>query len=193
MGRRRRECCFAKGVGCPILASLFERSEGWLQVGSTSFVIATRHEQPCPCTVAICSPLVPRCDQPATVPRPPKMCRTVRRRHSSRPVVPPSRAAWRRLTVRMWLDRRLIGNAPADAFARKPSGGEETPAPAKSAPTAPLRSGGCHGFCFHPRPEKSVRRPTRPVKKESLRVPPKAVFTSLRRLLIAGRLERELV
>jgi hypothetical protein len=31
------------------------------------------------------------------------------------------------------------------------------------------------------------------VKKESLRVPPKAVFTSLRRLLIAGRLERELV
>jgi hypothetical protein len=28
------------------------------------------------------------------------------------------------------------------------------------------------------------------VKKESLRVPPKAVFTSLRRLLIAGRLER---
>jgi hypothetical protein len=34
VGRRRRECCFAKGVGCPILASLFERAEGWLQVGS---------------------------------------------------------------------------------------------------------------------------------------------------------------
>jgi len=71
VGRRRRKCCFAKDVGCPILASLFERSRGWLQGGSTSFVIATRHEQPCPCTVAFCSPLVPRCDQPATVPRPP--------------------------------------------------------------------------------------------------------------------------
>ena len=34
VGRRRRECCFAKGVGCPILASLFERAEGWLLGGS---------------------------------------------------------------------------------------------------------------------------------------------------------------
>jgi hypothetical protein len=110
VGRRRRISWIK---GCPILASLFEREAGWLQGGSTSFVIATRHEQPCPCTVAFCSPLVPRCDQPATVPRPPNMCRTESHRHSSRPVVPPSRAACRRLTVRMWLDRRLIGNAPS--------------------------------------------------------------------------------
>ena len=34
VGRRRRECCFAKGVECPILASLFERAEGWLQGSS---------------------------------------------------------------------------------------------------------------------------------------------------------------
>jgi hypothetical protein len=90
-----------------------------------STVLATRHEQPCPCTVAICSPLVPRCDQPATVPRRPKMCRTESHRQSSRPVVPPSRAARRRLTVRVWLDRRLKEDAPARACAGKPSGGEE--------------------------------------------------------------------
>ena len=72
MGRRRRKCWIK---GCPILASLFERAEGWLFGRSMSCVIATRHEQPCPCTVAFCSPLVPRCDQPATVRRPPNMCR----------------------------------------------------------------------------------------------------------------------
>ena len=43
--------CWIKG--CPILASLFERAEGWLFGRSMSCVIATRHEQPCPCTVAV--------------------------------------------------------------------------------------------------------------------------------------------
>ncbi len=105
---------------------------------------------------------------PATVLRPPKVSRTESHRHASRPLVPRSRAACRRLTVRVWLDRRLNGNAPAVAFARKPGGGElRPPAPAKLAPTAPLRSGGCHGFCLLPRPERSVRRPTRPVKRRA--------------------------
>ena len=37
-----------------------------------------------------------------------------------------------------------------------------------------------------PRKIRSVRWPTRPEQKESLRVPPKVGFTSLRRPLIAG-------
>lgn len=94
------------------------------------------------------------CGRSAIMRSPPKICRTESHRHSSRPLVPRSRAAWRRLTVRIGLDRRFEGNAPSRKrdFAAMPSGGEELrpPTPAKPAPTAPLRSGSCHGLCFHP-------------------------------------------
>ena len=59
-----------------------------------------------------------------TVLRPPNISRTESHRHASRPVVPPSRAARRRLTVRIGLDRRMLTNAPAIAFAARPSRGE---------------------------------------------------------------------
>jgi hypothetical protein len=41
VGRRRRECCFAKGVGCPILASLIRAKAGRLQGHAASSVVAT--------------------------------------------------------------------------------------------------------------------------------------------------------
>ena len=119
--------------------------------------------------MAVCSSLVPRCDQPTTVPRPPKVSHTVSHRQSSRPVVPPSRATWQRLTVRIgWIAALKKCSGYRLRTKTKWRRSSASPAPAKPAPTAPLRSGGCHGLCFHPRPGRSVRRRSRPAKKESL-------------------------
>lgn len=77
---------------------------------------------------------------PATVPRPPpKKCRTESHRHASSPVVPPSRAARRRLTVRTGLDRRMLTNASAtpaqqSQVAAKTPGGHEPRQPLHFVP-----------------------------------------------------------
>lgn len=60
VGRRRRECCFAKDVGCPILASLQGAGRGFcFLVDRESRASITRHDPPRPCTVAVRAPVVP--------------------------------------------------------------------------------------------------------------------------------------
>jgi len=114
VGRARAECRLRRELLDAPSSPRFQRVGGFgFLVDRESSASMTRHEPPRPCTVAGCSPLVPRCDHPATVPRPPKECRTESHRHASRPVVPPSRAACRRLTVRIGLDRRMLTNAPS--------------------------------------------------------------------------------
>lgn len=171
MGRARAVRLTPELLGAPSSPRSFERRRVGCKVVPKSTVLATRHEPPCPCTVTGCasgrSSLRASRHRAAS----PKMCRTESHRHASRPVVSPSRAACRRLTVRIGLDRRFEGNASSRKrdFAAKPSGGElRPPALAKPAPTAPLRSGGCHGLCLPPPTEKSVRRQSRPGAKESL-------------------------
>jgi len=190
VGRARAECRLRRELlGAPSSPRSFERRRVGCKVVPKSTVLATRHEPPCPCTVTGCSSLVPRCDHPATVPRPPKECRTESRRHSSRPVVPPSRAARRRLTVRIGLDaavKEMLRPASGTAQQYQVAAKLRTPGPGKARANR----------------STSFRRLSRPLlpppirKKCSAAVkarnqgepcqPPKAVFTSLRRPLIAG-------
>jgi hypothetical protein len=80
-------------------------------------VKATRHEQPCPCTVAFCSPLVPRCDQPANVPRPPKVSRSMFRCSGSS-----HRAEWFDAALKEML--RLAPSQESQVAAKRPGGHE---------------------------------------------------------------------
>jgi len=128
------------------------------KVVPTSTLLATRHLQPCPCIVAFRSPLVPRCARPAIMPRPPKVSRSMFRCSGSSHRAEISRYP------------RRARSTPGSRFAFVPVMDR---ARLPRARPALLRRYGRAG--------KSVRRHMRHAKKESLRAPPKAVFTSLRR------------
>ena len=100
-----------------------------------STVLATRHEPPCPCTVTGCasgrSSLRASRHRAAS----PKMCRTESHRHASRPVVPPSRAACRRLTHRAdWFGSPLLWkcSVPQAGLRTKARWRRRTPGPGKA-------------------------------------------------------------
>ena len=203
MGRRRRECCFAKGVGCPILASLFERAEGWLQVGSNVNRVGD----------------APTHARRAWGRHRERLSSAQRHRLAARKIsdlrlclrASPGSGTSHRRSSRcrsfVAVNAHHVGvsclSPPKVSRTMFRCSGSSHRAGINDAPAARSTPGSRFALCLswfvlaHPaRPsllrrcgrttEISVRRRVRPAKKESLHAPPKAVFTRLRRPLIAG-------